>query len=170
MVLFLALPSLKNVMLFMQYEHGRTALDKVRGEENELLGIWEGVFDTYQCGMDERHLLQFTFTSDTTGRLVYRHLYERIDGHGADIYDWRSFLPFDQKRASTYVANVIVEDENLIIIPNEAFFSPETLIATYRIEDRHMHFAYVTHRNAIPEEWGISFSPRPHFVDLLELW
>ena len=169
--MILALPTIKNAVLFVQYEHGHTTMERIGGKPGQLTGIWKGTFDTYLCGMDERHEYRFTFYSDLRGRLEYRHLYDRIGGSGANIYDWRALLPFDENRATTYVANVIVEDDILLIIPNDTFFTPDTLIAAYTIEEEHMHFAYVNNRREIPENWGVTNEHvGPKLIDLWATW
>lgn len=168
MLAVVALPRLKTWVLYAQYEHGRTSLDKVRGPAHSLMGVWEGTFDTIQCGQDERHHFQFSFDTETTGLLVYRFYGERLGGHHAYVYDWRSLIPYDRKRAQTYMANVRVEENNLIIEPSSFFFSPDTLMAAYEIEGKKMRFAFVNERGETPETWGLLMSPpRPPLYEVM---
>ena len=121
--------------------------------------------------MDERHKYRFAFSSESRGKLLYQYYFERIDGSGANVYGWNALLPFDQKLASTYVADVIVDEQNLIVIPNDAFFTSDTLIAAYRIEQDKMLFAFVNNRGEMPEQWGMDYGQlRPTLTDLLATW
>lgn len=153
----LALPIAKDLYLFATYEHGRQTLTRVSGEAGQLAGEWEGTFDTYTCGLDERHRIRLTVRPDSTGLLEYRFLADRVGGHVPYAYSWASVLPFDRSKVRDYRALLRFSDGTITIDPEGPWYSEyvEREYAAFEVEGDEMYFAYVVEPGERPERWGL---------------
>lgn len=174
-LVFLALPTIKNVILFANYQHGREHLDLKEGDSDFIQGIWEGTFDTYQCGIDERHTFIYKFESDSVGTVKYTFNGTRkfFGKYGSHIYDWGALFPYDESKASHYQTKFKREGDYLILEPSELWWIQEkSYIKIYQDADD-LYIALVDTIGSEPENWGIPYSwpdSKLKLTDMVEMW
>ncbi len=133
-LLVLALPTVKNLYLYANYYHGARGLERVSGVDGELAGVWAGTFDTYTCGMDERHDLRLVIENDGRGTLTEVYKYERIFDTSPSLYSWSSMLPFATKSRRIDQRHVEVIGSELIVHPLVDESYRDTFHLPFRIE------------------------------------
>lgn len=159
-IVLLILPTLKNFALYGMYEHGNTSLARVEGESREQAGVWVGTFDTYQCGMDERHSYRLTLHADGTGHLGYAFYGDRLWGYSGNVYSWLALIPYDETKARRYDATVQDAGGTFIVTPGDRWFSSRT-DTQYLAYERHgdeLKIAWVNGEGEEPERWGLNYS------------
>ncbi len=173
-LLALASPVVKNVYLFATYEHGHEALTRTAGQTGQLAGVWEGTFDTYECGIDQRQSFRLALDAYGEGQLDYSFFGDRIGTSGApNLYSWAALLPYDRDMVRTYSASVRDSSGVFVIEPGEPWFSEyrETEYMAYHLRGDSLYFAYVNVPNDEPKEWGLWSSDQLVSVeDLLLGW
>ena len=93
--LFSMLPPLVSGYLYLTYEHGNKGYRRLSGQPGALSGEFYGVFDTYQCGIDERHTIRYVIEPDSTGVQYYEFDWLRHFVGQTNIGDGLSVIPFD---------------------------------------------------------------------------
>ncbi len=172
-LIIILLPTIKNLLLYFKYEHGNQALIKTDGKSGVLQGSWHGVFDTYQCGLDERHDLTYEFSTDSTGVLYYTFYCDRIDGNIAMVYSWNSLLPFDKVNARKYVIHLSVDETYIKYLPGEQSLYQDTVYSKYQVCFDSLFIDAAAWEYPYQDEplWGFAFSERLATVsDLLKFW
>ncbi|MEL6769848.1 MAG: hypothetical protein AAFP18_02150 [Bacteroidota bacterium] len=161
-----ALPTLKNVALWVTYEHGRETLDRVAGESGTLAGVWEGAFDFIPCGMDSRGIYQLTIADDEQEGLLSIRWPRRHFGVVSYGYTWASLMPYDHESGYTEVYPVHVEESTLVVKGGE--FGPNYI--AFQMWGDQLRVSYVTEVGGTPSTWGFGFSGRPDWHDLFDWW
>ncbi|MEM8557078.1 MAG: hypothetical protein AAGG50_04560 [Bacteroidota bacterium] len=161
-----ALPTLKNVALWLTYEHGREALERVAGEPGALAGVWEGAFDFIPCGTDSHGVYRLTIGDDEQAGVLSIRWPRRHFGVVGYGYSWASLMPYDHESGFTETYPVQVEESTLVVKGGE--FGPE-FIAFQRWGDR-LRVRYVAERGTLPTTWGFGFRHRPHWYHLFDWW
>lgn len=88
------LPMLKNVALYVQYAHGDVALERVEGEAGSIVGVWEGTFDHFPCGIDTRQTIRIEVFPNLTGTFLSETFFDRYLVGSTMLYSWASLLPY----------------------------------------------------------------------------
>lgn len=150
----------KNIYLYFNYERGNEALIKIEGQPNEIIGKWKGTFDTYQCGMDERHILEYHFISDSTGIHTYKFYSKKINGRIAYDYSWEAILPFDKNESREYQYKVFIDSLYIIHFPDSNSFWQDTVYAQYKISNDSLYIdsKKQDYRYTTEPVWGMMFS------------
>jgi hypothetical protein len=174
-LLFLALPTIKNLILFATYQHGREHLDLEKGNSESIQGIWKGTFDTYQSGLDERHIFKYNFESDSSGIIEYTFNDTRkfFGKYVSNIYDWTALLPYDESEASHYETHFRRDGDYLIIEPSESWWIEEKSYIRINQDKDELYIAIVDTIGSEPENWGIPYSwpdSKVKLIDMVEMW
>jgi hypothetical protein len=99
------------MILYFTYKHENRALIKTDSNFSSLMGVWEGAFDSYQCGTDIRTIITIDIKSDSIGTIKYQGYGERINNSFAEVYSWSSLLPFNDKEFYTDEYNISLLDK-----------------------------------------------------------
>ena len=102
LLIFIFLNIVKNIILFLTYEHGNENYIKINNRNSKnIKGLWKITYDTYIEGYDERNIIEYKINKDSTG--VYKNVFfpNRIFGFKTELYSWLSLLPYDKKNSRT---------------------------------------------------------------------
>lgn len=160
------IPIAKNIYLYLTYEHGNNAL--LKGKD----GRWVGIFDTYEHGMDERHVLHFDFVSDTSGYIYYQSYSVKINENYSSVYSWRSLLPFSESDARKYKSKILFDSEYITFLPGTESVWKDTLYSKYRVSSDSLFIDRSRKKYRYSDEpvWGIPFSDKPSIIKLFYIW
>jgi hypothetical protein len=163
---------LKNIYLYQSYEHGNVAFIKSKGERGKLKGIWEITIDTWEHGVDERHVMRYNFTTDSTGIFYYDYYINKSNGRSAKLFSWSSILPFDSKDYKAYISNIIVDSLYIAYLPTEESFWQDTVYAKYKLVPDSLFIdsnKYRRHYTDNPK-WEFQYSHKPDFYKMFYFW
>ena len=158
----------KNMILYFKYNHGNKVMTRMEGNENQFTGKWVFNFDTIYCGLDENHQFIFNIDSDSTAKMHYKFLNEKIDGYGTEIYSWRSLLPFDNSKAREMNYNVIIKENNFICSPIDSK-DEDTLSFRFRFVNDSLYIrdTYVERNDS--NELGMTYSTKVDFSAIIDI-
>jgi|GEM_PF-4358000 len=159
-ILFIVITLLKNIYLYNVYEHGNKVLIKIEGTPGKIEGRWKGIFDTWEHGKDERHILEYHFSPDCTGIFMYKFLFKRVDNNQSNTYSWKSLLPFDENAQRKYQAKVFIDSMFIVHVPDSNSLWRDTVYARYKIRNdslfidrRKQNYPYSS-----DPVWGLEYS------------
>ena len=128
-------PSAKNLYLYFYYQHVPGELTKIKGNSNDLTGLWHRTLDTYECGLEERHVFDYEFFPDSSGVLQYTFIANKLNGHNVEVYSWSSLLPFKEKESSSYIIPFRVGTKYLTLLPGENPLFRQPSYTRYKFEN-----------------------------------
>jgi hypothetical protein len=167
----LALPTLKNAYLYVTYHHGKRGLERASGAPGDLFGMWVGTFDSFTCGMDERHRLRLVIETGGGGTLYHTMYADRVFGGGAIVYSWWSVLPYARQPWHHSEQPVEASAGELILYPQPEALYPDTVRMPFRIQGDSLLLAFAGFRADGEPQWGFPQSSQlAHPDDLIEWW
>ncbi len=164
------LPTLKNLILYTNYNHDYSGLLKVAGQENSLFGTWEITFDDYDCGFDYQHHLNITLMSDSSGNQIYKSSGFRMNGEVARVYSWSSLLPLDDSKSTEFFSNIIIENGYLVFIPDSGYSFLDTSYAKFKLSNDTLFIDELRYRNYYKNNPIFKNSKNAQFSEILKFW
>lgn len=156
----------KNFYLYSTYEHGNVAL--LKNKE----GDWVGVFDTWEHGIDERHVLKYEFNSDSSGFFYYEYYPVKVNGKRSSLYSWNSLLPFSEEHLKRYKTKVVMDSCYILYLPSENSLWPDSLYSKYEVRSDSLFIDRKRRKYRYNEEpiWGLDYSWKQRFSRLFYFW
>ena len=162
----------KNIYLYAQYKHGTCTFSKKSGVKDSLIGEWEGVFDTWVEGIDERYSIGYKFSSDSTGIFQYSYFRNKTDGRPAETYSWRALLKYSRDDVYTYETNILFDDEYIIYLPNGHSSWTDTVYSRYNVVANSLYVDKDKSQSRYDRKpnWCFASSSKVSFFKLLQFW
>lgn len=156
----------KNIYLYYSYEHGNVAL--LRNNQDD----WFGVFDTWEHGIDERHVLKYEFNSDSSGFFYYEYYPVRSNGKRSSLYSWSSLLPFGDEHLKRYKTKILIDSSYILYLPGENSFWSDSMYSKYEVKSDSLFVDRNRKKYRYNEEpiWGLDYSWKPRFSRLFQFW
>jgi len=144
-------------------------LIKTEGHPGKIEGKWKGVFNTWEHGKDERHIIEYNFDSDSTGIFNYTFLYKRIDNKQSDTYSWKALLPFDKNDLREYHSKVLIDSIYIIHIPDSYSLWQDTVYAQYKINKDSLFIDRIKQDYPYTTQpvWGLEYSEKVSLKKLI---
>ncbi|MEL7362506.1 MAG: hypothetical protein AAFN13_10575, partial [Bacteroidota bacterium] len=142
-----------NVAVYVLYARDTSSLEKIVGDPNTLVGVWEGRDYQIPCGEFSRADYRYVFDTDSTGTLEVRwsHQY-RIAWSLPDA--WSLLVPFKTSSAALQLAEVRVDNGHLIVTDRY-----EERRYAYQVWGDRLRVGYVSEPGATPSYWVGESSP-----------
>ena len=169
-VVFIAAPIVKNMILSLTYNFGNNSYSRISGQKYKLAGQWECIFDTYQCGIDERHHFTYSIDDDSSGTLRYDFYPNKINGYSSNVFSYLSLLPYNLKESTTNIYNIKFKQQYLQI---SGIDLQDTMYAKYKMVDDKLFIDTIWEekeysRNPI---WEFAYSKKLYYtIDLFKVW
>jgi hypothetical protein len=171
LLLILLAPTVKNLILWSTYHHGRTSLEKTDGSPGVLAGTWEGTVDSHPCGYDVRSTYRLTIQDDSTGTYRFQHWTERADGSAPNVYSWQALRPYGPTPDQTERRLLQVEDGTLVMELKPSEKPHQQPLMAYELDGDRLNVSYVGRIGDRPSEWGFAMSIDPPTLwQLVDIW
>ena len=166
--IIIVIPLTKNLLLYFKYNHGNKVMTRIEGNQKQFIGKWEFNFDTIYCGLDENHQFIFNIDTDSTAKMHYKFLNEKIDGYGTEVYSWRSLLPFDNSKAREMNYNVRIKETAFICIPIDTQ-NEDTLLLHFKFVNDSLYIRDTYLEKTDNNDWGMSYSFKADFSTIIDI-